>query len=98
MPAPRKLPRPFEMHWGHGEIVEEASTTNEYHEACIQLMEYQDEEHAGYLTLRFCSYSPRGAFQRSPLMLSEDDIEGMRKALDSTPRLRELMRRLVVEG
>jgi hypothetical protein len=35
----RKLPRPFEMHWGHGQITEEASYLGEYHESCIQLME-----------------------------------------------------------
>ena len=98
MPGPRKLPRPFEMHWGHGEIVEEASYLNEYHEACIQLLEYQDDEHSGYLTLRFCSYSPRGAFQRSPLMLGEDDIDGLRESLKSTPRLRALLGRLAEQA
>ncbi len=95
MPKPRKLPRPFEMHWGHGQITEEASHLNEYHEACIQLLEYQDDEHRDYLTLRFCSYNPRGAFQRSALMVGEDDIAGLREALKSAPRLRALLKQLV---
>lgn len=94
MAKPRKVPRPFEMHWGHGEIVEEASYLSEHHEPTIQLMEYQDEL-AGEVSVRFCFYSPRGAFQRSPMIVSEDEIEGLRKALKSTPRLRSLLKRLV---
>jgi hypothetical protein len=95
MAPQRKLPRPFEMHWGRGQIVEEASHLNEYHEACIQLMEYDDPENSGYLTIRFCSYNPRGGFQRSPLMLGQDDIAGLRAALRATPRLHALLRTLV---
>jgi len=94
MPA-RKIPRPFEMHWGRGQVVEEAAYLGEYHESVIQLMEYDDPEHAGEVTLRFCSYSPRGAFLRSPLMVGPQDLEGLRLALRSTPRLREVLRRLV---
>jgi hypothetical protein len=95
MAASRKLPRPFEMHWGSGEIVEEASFTGEYHEPTIQLMEFTEGEAAGSLTIRFCSYSHRGSFQRSPLMVAADELEGLRKALRETPRLRELLTRLV---
>jgi hypothetical protein len=95
MPPQRKLPRPFEMHWGRGQIVEEASHLSEYHEACIQLMEYDDPEHSGYLSVRFCSYSPRGSFQRNPLMVGPEDIDGLRESLRATPRLRELLKKLV---
>jgi len=94
MPA-RKLPRPFEMHWGSGEIVEEATFVGEYHEPAIQLMVYTDGPAAGGYSVRFCSYSHRGSFQRSPLMVSEDDLEGLRNALKATPRLREILRTLV---
>jgi hypothetical protein len=94
MPA-RKLPRPFEMPWGRGLIVEEAAYAGEYHESVIQLMEYDAPPLAGEVTLRFCSYSPRGAFLRSPLMVSSRDLEGLRLALQSTPRLREVLRRLI---
>jgi hypothetical protein len=94
MPA-RKMPRPFEMHWGRGEIVEEATHLSQYHEACIQLMEYTDAENEGAFSIRFCHYNHRGAFQRSPLMVGEDDIEGLRQALKATPRLHDLLKRLV---
>jgi hypothetical protein len=94
MPSSRKLPRPFEMHWGRGEIVEEASFTGEYHEPAIQLLEYTEGEAAGSFSVRFCTYNHRGGFQRSPLMVSEADIEGLRKAIEETPRLRDLLRRL----
>jgi hypothetical protein len=95
MAQTRKLPRPFEMHWGRGEIVEEASYVGEYHEPCIQLMEYTEGEAAGSVSLRFCTYNHRGGFQRSPLMVSEADLEGLRKALEATPRLRAVLKRLV---
>jgi hypothetical protein len=95
MPTTRKLPRPFEMHWGTGEIVEEAAYTGEYHEPVIQLMEYQDGEAAGSFSIRFCTYGHNGRFMRSPLMVSEEDLEGLREALRSTPRLHAILKRLV---
>jgi hypothetical protein len=81
------------MHWGSGQIVEEAGWTGPHHESVIQLMEYDD---AGLgVTVRLCSYSHNGQFQRSPLMVSEDGIDGLREALKKTPRLRKLLKRLV---
>ena len=91
----RRLPRPFTMHWGSGEIVEEASCAAEYHEPTIQLLEYTEGEAAGSTSIRFCYYSLDGRFQRSPLMLGNDDIEGLREALTHAPRLRALLRKLV---
>ena len=93
--SPRKLPRSFEMHWGSGEIVEEASFEGEWHEPCIQLMHWTEGEGAGGLSLRFCTYNHSGRFQRSPLMVSEADLEGLRQALHGTPRLRALLHRLL---
>lgn len=93
----RKLPRPFEMHWGSGGIVEEASCEGEWHEPTIQLMAYTEGEAAGSFSIRFCSYNDRGGFQRSPLMVNEEDLEGLRTALKETPRLREILRRLVAD-
>jgi hypothetical protein len=83
------------MHWGAGEIVEEATYAGEYHEPAIQLLEYQEGEAAGNFSIRFCFYNHRGQFQRSPLMIGDGDIEGLRAALQSTPRLRSLLQRLV---
>jgi hypothetical protein len=34
-------------------------------------------------------------FQRSPLMIGEDDLDALRRALQKTPRLREALKRLV---
>ena len=95
MTSARKLPRPFEMHWGSGEIVEEASYSGEWHEPCIQLMHYTEGEAAGSFTLRFCTYNHEGRFQRSPLMLSETDIDGLRDAIREAPQVRALLKRLV---
>ncbi len=95
MATTRKLPRPFEMPWGRGEIVEEAGYAGEHHEPAIQLLAYTDGEAAGGVSVRFCTYTHGGRFQRSPLMLSEEDIDGLRVALSATPRLQALLRRLV---
>lgn len=91
----RKLPRPFSFHWGQGEIVEEATTIGEWNEPTIQLMEYQHGDAAGSISIRFCTYTHRGGFSRSPLMLSEEDFEGLRRALKETPRLHAVLKRLV---
>lgn len=93
-----RVPRPFTMHWGGGQITEEARFRSTHHVPAIQLMEYSDGEVAGSWSIRFCAFSHRGAFQRSPLMLNEQDIEPMREALKQTPRLREILRRLVEDG
>ena len=89
--TPRKLPRPFEMHWGKGQIVEEASCIGQFHEPTVQLLEYDD----GAESIRFCHYDLKGRFQRSPLMISDDVIGELRDSLEQAPRLRELLRRLL---
>ena len=78
-------------------ITEEARFEGEHHVPAIQLMEYTDGEPgvAGSWSVRFCSFNHRGAFQRSPLMMNEENIESMRKALEKTPKPREIQRRLV---
>lgn len=90
----RKTPRPFAFHWGKGQIVEEAAFGGRWVEPAIQLLEYEGGD--GAFGIRFCYYSHEGRFQRSPMMLdSEESLEGMREALKETPRLRELLRRMV---
>ncbi|MBI2886369.1 MAG: hypothetical protein HYY02_04080 [Chloroflexi bacterium] len=86
----RPLPRPFSFHWGGGQIVEEASYAGQHHEPTLQLLEYED----GSLSVRFCSYSHSGHFQRTPLMVGEADLTALRDELEECPRLRELLRRL----
>ena len=97
MAKARKVPRPFTMHWGGGVIAEEASVTTEWSEPTIQLMDYTDGEAAGGWSVRFCSFSHSGQFQRSPLMLDGASIEAMREALRQTPRLREILKQLVAD-
>jgi hypothetical protein len=64
-------------------------------ESRIQLMEYTEGEAAGSWSIRFCYYSHDGRFQRGPLMVDEEDIDGLRQALESAPRLQSLLKRLV---
>ena len=89
--ATRTVPRPFELHWGKGNIVEEATYAGEHHEPSIQLLEFED----GSLSMRFCYYDHAGRFQRSPLIVSDDEMAGLNKALAGTPRLRSLLQRMV---
>jgi len=93
--TPRKLPRPFSMHWGTGQITEEASFPGEYHEPTIQLLEYTEGPAEGSVSIRFCYYSHDGRFQRSPLMLGEEELVGLRASLARAPKLRALLQRLV---
>lgn len=95
MPRPRSLPRPFSFHWGTGVITEEASCEGEYHSPAIQLLEYTEGEAAGTFSVRFCYYSHDGRFQRSPLLIGEEDVDGLRESLRETPKLRSLLERLV---
>lgn len=90
----RQVPRPFEFHWGRGQIIEEAAYHGKYTEPAIQLLEY--EGHPGAYGIRFCYYSHAGRFQRSPMMIDgEDSFEGLRDALKEAPKLRALLRELV---
>jgi hypothetical protein len=91
----RKIPRPFTYPWGSGQIVEEVSATREHSEPTLQLLEFQDEGHDRYVMIRFCSYTPRGAFRRHPMLAGEDDIAQLREALKQAPRLRSLLTELV---
>lgn len=93
----RKIPRPFSYPWGSGEIVEEASATREHSEPTLQLLEFQGDGHDGYLMVRFCSYTPSGAFRRHPMLAGADDIAQLREALKATPRLRALLAQLLDE-
>ena len=90
----REVPRSFKFHWGGGQIIEEASYTGEYTEPSIQLLEY--EGHEGSYGIRFCYYSLDGRFQRSPMMIdSTENLEGLRRALKDTPKLRAMLKKLV---
>lgn len=96
MPEPSSPARPFTMHWGSGQIAEEAAFAGRHKESRIQLMDYTGDA-AGSWSVRFCYYSLQGRFQRGPLMMDDGEIEGLREALASTPRLRAILKRLVEE-
>ena len=87
--------RRFNFHWGSGVVAEEARFEGEHHTPAIQLLKYDEGEAEGQLSIRFCFFNQRGRFQRSPLMISEGEIDQMRVALEETPELRELLRRLI---
>ena len=90
----RDVPREFNFHWGSGQIVEEASFIGPYTEPAVQLLEY--DGHPGAYGIRFCYFNLEGRFQRSPMMIDGDEtFEGLREALKETPRLREMLRKLV---
>ena len=91
----RTLPRPFNYHWGGGQIVEEAAFSAQHHEPAIQLLRYEGGEHDGLWQIRFCFYNPKGMFQRSPMVIGADEMKGLRAALKKTPELRRLLKKLV---
>jgi hypothetical protein len=90
-----KTNKPFSFHWGSGYVAEEARVESEYHVPTLQLLKYTEGEAAGQVSVRFCSYSHRGAFQRSPLLMGPAEIDDMRAALKQAPELLALLKRLV---
>ena len=92
--AEPRVPRPFTMHWGSGQIVEEARFEGEHTQPTIQLMRFETGDAAGSFTLRFCHFSQRGQFQRSPMMISEAEIDQLREAVAANPQIREFLLRI----
>ncbi|PKB83040.1 MAG: hypothetical protein BZY88_02955 [SAR202 cluster bacterium Io17-Chloro-G9] len=95
--ANQKKEKSFAFHWGSGVVAEEAQVETQWDRPTFQLLKYTEGEAAGGATIRFCHYSHEGRFRRSPLMLSEEAIDDMRQALNATPELRDLLRRLLEE-
>jgi hypothetical protein len=94
-PASESKLRTFSLHWGSGVIEEEASAVDQYHRSAIQLLRFTEGASAGTREIRFCYYDPQGRFQRSPLIVDEDGLKALARALRSTPTLRRMLRRLV---
>ena len=90
--ASRHIPRDFNLHWGKGHIVEEASVEGQYHQPSIQLLGFED----GLLSISFCYYNHHCRFQRGPLIMREEDIDRLRDAVSENHRLRALLRKLVI--
>ena len=93
---PRSVkPKTFNLHWGSGIVEEEALISTEYHQPCIQLLKFTEGEAEGQYEVRFCFYNHRGRFQRSPMIIGEDSLGEMRAALNATPKLKRMLKRLV---
>ena len=94
-PAPRPTPRPFHSWWGEGEIAEETNVPapEPLAEPCLQLVRLED----GRLGVRFAHYHGR-RWGRDPLVLVEDDVEDLRRALDETPEIRRFLARLLEDA
>ena len=84
----------FSLHWGSGVIEEEVQILTPYHVPTIKLLKFTKGEASGAYEIRFCHYDERGRFQRSPLIIDANDIPRFRKALQSAPKLRRLLRKL----
>jgi len=84
----------FSLHWGSGEIEEEAQISTAHHRPTIQLLKFTEGEAAGSYEIRFCHYDHHGRFQRSPLIIDETDIPALRKAIAATPKLKRLLEKL----
>ena len=87
--AGRKLPRPFRLPWGAGQIVEEISVDREHWEPTIQLLEYADGSHS----LRFCYYHGR-SFGRGPLLVGEQELARLAQEARGSPGIRAMLNRL----
>lgn len=84
----------FSFHWGSGVVAEEAQIEGRHHLPTIQLLKYTEGEAAGTVSVRFCYYNHRGGFQRSPLLMSPEEIEALGDVLKSTPELRTILGRM----
>jgi hypothetical protein len=85
----------FKLHWGSGIVAEEAQTVSEYKLPTIQLLEFTDGFAKGRSQIRFCHYSPKGAFQRSPLIIDTEEIPELRQAIRACPKLHRLLEQLL---
>ncbi len=88
----RALPRPFSSWWGEGEVIEETHlpVPEPVAEPCLQLVRFE----GGRLGLRFAHYHGR-RWGRDPLVLVEDDLADLRRALGETPQIRRFLTRLL---
>jgi len=76
--------------WGAAEVVEEVRLQQRAGErrfaSLVQLLERPD----GELLVRF-AYATGGSARRGPVTLRAKDVERLRSALESSPRLREAL-------
>ncbi len=91
----RRIPRPFNLLWGSGKIIEEAAVEGGLHAPSMQLMRYEKGEKKGQMAIRFAAYDPDGDLERRPLIINERELGPLKRELDRTPRLKALLKKLV---
>ncbi len=84
------LPRPFELPWGRGRILAEASIETPFNEPTIQLLEFED----GARALRFC-LCHQGDLLEKPAIVDETDLPRLRRAIQQSPALAALLKELL---
>ena len=85
----------FKLSWGSVVVVEQAQSTSDHKKPTIQLLHFTDGECEGQNQLRFCQYSPNGAFSRFPLSIGPTDLTRLRREIKKCPQLHKLLARLV---
>ncbi|HUB96859.1 MAG TPA: hypothetical protein VL993_13135 [Stellaceae bacterium] len=90
----RDKPKSFSFHWGTGVVEEEVQIASHYHRPTIQLLKFTEGAAKGTREIRFCHYDHHGRFQRSPLILAEEDLGALARALDDAPRLKAMLKKL----
>ncbi|MCY3655093.1 MAG: hypothetical protein OXH97_08635 [Chloroflexota bacterium] len=93
----RRIPRPFNLIWGSGKIIEEAAIEGGLHAPSIQLMRYEKGEKRGQMAIRFAAYGQQNDLERRPLIINERELRPLKKEIDRSPRLKALLRKLVEE-
>ena len=91
----RRIPRPFNLLWGGGKIIEEASIEGGLHAPSLQLLRYESGEKSGQMAIRFAAYDPEGDLERRPLIINEREFESLKNEIQRAPRLEALLRKLV---
>lgn len=91
----RRIPRPFNLLWGGGKIIEEASIEGGLHAPSLQLLRYETGEKSGQMAIRFAAYDPEGDLERRPLIINEREFESLKNEIHRAPRLEALLRKLV---
>jgi hypothetical protein len=90
----REKPKSFTFHWGTGVVEEEVQIASRYHRPTIQLLKFTEGAAKGSREIRFCHYDHHGRFQRSPLIIAEEDLGALGRALDDAPRLKAMIKKL----
>ena len=86
------IPRPFAFEGiGEGEIIEEAAVDYDDWAPAIQILRFTD----GTEALRFCYYVKSGQIARRGLWINDENTDDLRKKINSSPKVKEFLQRLL---